>query len=592
MSAFLSVFQITSTLLAHILHLLKYSPPWAKGSPYEFIRMHKLALESDYVSNHLSDWIDLIFGFKQRGPEAVKANNIFHYLSYEGAVDLDKITDEVDRKATESQIQNFGQTPCQLLTTPHPKRHSSDQCWKPLISDLSPTSPLTSYTPKKQFGGGHNAVVQGAVLSIHCLMDQVLVVYANLNVGIYRWSTQGGKIPFSFKMDKVRPLPCRELSVCPFAVKWNKVSSKNAVPRKMEELSPGGMLGIGNWSFSMVSGGSGAESTTNHPLGSDLKAKEVKSSSLDSSSLLMSCGYFDSTVKAFMNDNFRLKCSKSGGHRGPINCICSDETSTLMITGGVDTTVRVWTVEDTNLGAALMDGYIQTALGKSSIESNDSTLLCCHVLWGHVTAITCLAFSSDLDVVISGSLDGVVCVHTVRQGKYIRSLHVDDFYNLQKKKVQTCVRKLALDNDGTFVAHLDNGLLQLYTVNGVKLGCVDAGEKINAMEIIPGGRTLVTGGESCHVTLRRLEQNLEITHTLDLSRYGPIHCISFTSPRFKSGQQFMLVGTEDGRVTVVCNQKIDEANKKEAKDHEYDTHLSSKVRNDHSWWKTQESYED
>ena len=29
-------------------------PRWAKGSPYEFIRLHREALESDYVSQHLS----------------------------------------------------------------------------------------------------------------------------------------------------------------------------------------------------------------------------------------------------------------------------------------------------------------------------------------------------------------------------------------------------------------------------------------------------------------------------------------------------------------------------------------------------------
>lgn len=37
-------------------------PPWAKGSPHEFVRMHRAALESDIVSKSLHHWVDLIFG--------------------------------------------------------------------------------------------------------------------------------------------------------------------------------------------------------------------------------------------------------------------------------------------------------------------------------------------------------------------------------------------------------------------------------------------------------------------------------------------------------------------------------------------------
>jgi hypothetical protein len=99
-----------------------------------------MALESDYVSRNLHRWIDLIFGCKQRGPAAEAAHNVFHHLSYEGAVDLDKIIDDLDRQAAESHIQNFGQTPSQLLPKdPHPHRLSVEESWVPLINNVSRT---------------------------------------------------------------------------------------------------------------------------------------------------------------------------------------------------------------------------------------------------------------------------------------------------------------------------------------------------------------------------------------------------------------------------------------------------------------------
>jgi hypothetical protein len=113
-------------------------PPWAKGSANEFIRIHRLALESEYVSNNLHHWIDLIFGYKQRGPASAAAHNIFHYLSYEGSVDIDKITDEVQRSAIEGHIQNFGQTPSQLIVKdPHPPRLTADPIVGGLFSEVS-----------------------------------------------------------------------------------------------------------------------------------------------------------------------------------------------------------------------------------------------------------------------------------------------------------------------------------------------------------------------------------------------------------------------------------------------------------------------
>ncbi|CAI9107753.1 OLC1v1007188C1 [Oldenlandia corymbosa var. corymbosa] len=99
-------------------------PPWAKGSFREFIRKHREALESDYVSENLHHWIDLIFGHKQRGKAAEEAVNVFYHYTYEGSVDIDSVTDPAMKASILAQINHFGQTPKQLFLKPHPKRRS------------------------------------------------------------------------------------------------------------------------------------------------------------------------------------------------------------------------------------------------------------------------------------------------------------------------------------------------------------------------------------------------------------------------------------------------------------------------------------
>jgi hypothetical protein len=106
------------------------------GSAEEFVRLHREALESEHVSAHLHEWIDLVFGYKQRGPEAAAACNCFYYLTYENAVDTAGIEDPVERRAVEAQIADYGQTPRQLFRRPHPKRKLATEA-PPLLQIIS-----------------------------------------------------------------------------------------------------------------------------------------------------------------------------------------------------------------------------------------------------------------------------------------------------------------------------------------------------------------------------------------------------------------------------------------------------------------------
>lgn len=94
-------------------------PKWAK-TPAEFIAIHRAALESPYVTAHLGQWIDLIFGFKQQGQAAIDANNTFHAYCYSSSVTRDIISRPDDLQTIQFTAGNVGIIPRQLFTSPHP----------------------------------------------------------------------------------------------------------------------------------------------------------------------------------------------------------------------------------------------------------------------------------------------------------------------------------------------------------------------------------------------------------------------------------------------------------------------------------------
>lgn len=102
-------------------------PPWAEGSSELFVKLHRKALECDYVSSKLHGWIDLIFGVKSRNAEAL---NVFYTdvalpLSIESS-DTSKLTAQ-DIEQMETVYLEFGRTPETLFGYPHPTRFGDAQ---------------------------------------------------------------------------------------------------------------------------------------------------------------------------------------------------------------------------------------------------------------------------------------------------------------------------------------------------------------------------------------------------------------------------------------------------------------------------------
>ena len=123
-------------------------------NPSSFISSNLQALESSIVSSMLSDWIDLIFGWKQQGKAAATSYNVFFYLTYPDNCDVTNIQDNEMKTAVQTQATHFGQCPQLLFSTSHIKKRLTMQMSRPLRSVLleTPRESIYAEIPRKWMG--------------------------------------------------------------------------------------------------------------------------------------------------------------------------------------------------------------------------------------------------------------------------------------------------------------------------------------------------------------------------------------------------------------------------------------------------------
>lgn len=123
----------------------------------------------------------------------LQAANIFYYLTYEGAVDLGTMEDELQRSAIEDQIANFGQTPIQIFRKKHPRRGPPIPIAHPLRfapSSINLTSIVSSTSSSPS-----------AVLYVATFDSNIVLVNEGLTMSVKVWLTtqlnSGGNFTFS-----------------------------------------------------------------------------------------------------------------------------------------------------------------------------------------------------------------------------------------------------------------------------------------------------------------------------------------------------------------------------------------------------------
>uniref|UniRef100_A0A8C7DXS6 Neurobeachin-like protein 2 n=1 Tax=Naja naja TaxID=35670 RepID=A0A8C7DXS6_NAJNA len=466
-------------------------PKWAK-SPEDFIHKHRQALESEYVSAHLHEWIDLIFGYKQRGPAAVEALNVFYYCTYEGAVDLDAIPDETQRKALEGFISNFGQTPCQLLKEPHPARFSAENAAKRV-------SRLDTYSP-----------------NIFENLDQLKLFFVE---GISDW------------------IPLVQV-VVPKSQSHSFITQGS--PDMMVTVSANGLLGTHSWLpydknisnyFSFTKDSTVSNPKTQRCLygpfvpGAELSSKMLVVS--HDGKLLFSGGHWDNSLRVTSLSKGKV-VGHIHRHIDVVTCLALDLCGIYLISGSRDTTCLVWQV--------LQQGGLSYGLASKPVQ----------VLYGHEDEVTCVGISTELDMAVSGSKDGSILVHTIRRGQFIKSLKPPC-----ESSLPVTISNLVVGHEGQIVVQTivegrtplkDKFALHLYSVNGKHLSSVPLEEQVTSMCVTED--FVVLGTLQCLLQIRDL-QRLKLAIP-SLIMKVPIHSVSVTKEK-----SHILVGLEDGKLIVV-----------------------------------------
>ncbi|CAK6442930.1 unnamed protein product [Pipistrellus nathusii] len=416
-------------------------PPWAK-KPEDFVRINRMALESEFVSCQLHQWIDLIFGYKQRGPEAVRALNVFHYLTYEGSMNLDSITDPVLREAMEAQIQNFGQTPSQLLIEPHPPRSSA------MHLCFLPQSPLMFKDQMQQdvimvlkFPSNSPVTHVAANTLPHLTIPAVVTVTCSRLFAVNRWhNTVGLRGAPGYSLDQAHHLP---IEMDPLIANNSGVNKRQITDLVDQSIQ------INAHCFVVTA---------------------------DNRYILI-CGFWDKSFRVYSTETGKLT-QIVFGHWDVVTCLARSESyiggDCYIVSGSRDATLLLWYWSGRH-----------HIIGDNPNSSDYPAPRA--VLTGHDHEVVCVSVCAELGLVISGAKEGPCLVHTIT-GDLLRAL----------EGPENCLfpRLISVSSEGHCIIYYERGRFSNFSINGKLLAQMEINDSTRAILLSSDGQNLVTGGDN------------------------------------------------------------------------------------------------
>ena len=236
----------------------------------------------------------------------------------------------------------------------------------------------------------------------------------------------------------------------------------------------------------------------------------------------------------------------SSGHIGAVRCVQMNREGSILVTGGEDGTCRVWVVERPSIVTSFYDDLRPKGLDLGPHE--DTNLVCVHVLCGHQAPVSCMHYSPDMDLLLSGADDGSLCLHSVRRGEFIRQV---------APPCGVPVNVVFVARQGYLVAHSWSGLsLSLFGLNSARLAAIEAGARVDCFASNPSSDVLLCGGADGRVSVLQLS-TLRLIRSLDASAElgGGVRCMCFADESCRS--LLLGAGGAEGRLALCTNLTAD-----------------------------------